>query len=85
MVREYSTKTLACYHARLVHYQRWCHIRGYQHGTDAIRTAKLVEYVHDQIDRWDDSPDAPGARWAAVAQPLVGGREQARRLDPDAV
>jgi hypothetical protein len=59
MVREYSTKTLACYRARLVHYQRWCHIRGYQHGTDAIRTAKLVEYVHDQIGPWDDSPDAP--------------------------
>ncbi|MEV4052831.1 hypothetical protein AB0J55_16745 [Amycolatopsis sp. NPDC049688] len=59
IVRQYSAKTLACYRARLGHYQHWCRIRGYQHATDAITTSKLVEYVHDQINRWDDSPDAP--------------------------
>jgi hypothetical protein len=59
MVRQYSAKTLACYRARLAHYQHWCRIRGYQHGTDAITTAKLVEYVHDQINRWDVPHDAP--------------------------
>jgi hypothetical protein len=48
MVREYSSKTLACYRHRLVHYQRWCRTRGYQAGADAITTSKLIEYVQDQ-------------------------------------
>ncbi|MEU4253556.1 hypothetical protein AB0F15_39810 [Amycolatopsis sp. NPDC026612] len=56
-VRQYSAKTLACYRARLVHYQHWCRIRGYQHGTDTITTSKLIEHVHDQINRWNDHDD----------------------------
>lgn len=61
MVREYSAKTLACYRARLAHYQHWCRIRGYQHGTDTITTSKVIEYVHDQINRWnDDDPNPAG-------------------------
>jgi len=59
MVRQYSPKTLACYRARLAHYQHWCRTRDYQHGTDTITTSKLVEYVHDQISRWNDSRDTP--------------------------
>jgi hypothetical protein len=62
MVREYSPKTLACYRHRLVHYQHWCRTRAYQPGTDAITTSKLIEYVQDQITRWDDptDPDTAG-------------------------
>jgi site-specific recombinase XerD len=57
MVRRYSTKTLACYQARLAHYQHWCRTHGYQHGTDTITPPKLVEYVHDQISRWNETHD----------------------------
>ena len=53
MVRESSSKTLACYHHRLVHYPRWCRTRGYQPGADAITTSKLIEYVQDLTARWD--------------------------------
>ncbi len=60
MVRQHSAKTLECYRARLAHYQHWCRTRGYQHGTDTITTSKLVEYVHDQISRWDVPHDALG-------------------------
>lgn len=59
VVRQYSPKTLACYRARLAHYQHWCRSRDYQHGTDTITTSKLVEYVHDQISRWNDSRETP--------------------------
>ncbi|MEV6872244.1 hypothetical protein [Amycolatopsis sp. NPDC051128] len=59
MVRQYSARTLACYRARLAHYRHWCRTRGYQYGTDAITTAKLVEYVDEQTGRWDDASDAP--------------------------
>ncbi|UUV32362.1 hypothetical protein NQK81_02590 [Amycolatopsis roodepoortensis] len=57
MLRRYSDKTLSCYRARLAHYQHWCHVRGYQTGTNAITTTKLLEYVDDQITRWDDTHD----------------------------
>lgn len=57
MLRPYSDKTLNCYRARLLHYQHWCRVRGYQGGTNAITTAKLLEYVETQIARWDNTDD----------------------------
>lgn len=92
LLRSYAPKTLACYEDRLIHYQRWCSLTGFQAGPEFITTEKVLDYVRDQIERWA-SPDDPDADDYRLLRPetikqavnaLVYWGERAAEEPPDA-